>query len=43
MAGQQTQELDPRVPRTPDDPGLHRISIHELAYSCIGIVQWPAP
>ena len=35
VARQETQELNARVPRSTDDPGLHRISIHEYAYSCV--------
>ena len=34
VARQETQELNARVPRSTDDPGLHRISIHRYAYSC---------
>ncbi len=34
MARQQAQQLGTRVARRPDDPCLHRISIHKFAYSC---------
>ena len=34
VPGQQAQQLRPGVPRRPKDPCLHRMSIHQAAYSC---------
>ena len=35
VPGEQAQQLRPGVPRRPEDPCLHRMSIHRSAYSCV--------
>ena len=39
MPGKEAQQLRPGVARRPEDPDLHRMSIHHPAYSCVPNMQ----